>query len=215
VCAVALMLLLLFATVGCGRVPIEVRTAMQKQAAELQQIRTAHRDVLDMLFAQIRTLQLFILKEKEAEMYRRYASGPKIVKLEDGKDGMIYTDPSTAKALPPSGNADLDVIALSTHRLIYEWFEKKGAATEEQLLKRKPEFLKIEEHVLIAQQINQTTAEYLDSLINLRRAEGQLARVLTNRLASIPGVSAVQPSLVKLVVQDTKELEQKLTGRAN
>jgi hypothetical protein len=32
-------------------VPIEARTAMQKQAAELQQIKTAHRDAVDILFA--------------------------------------------------------------------------------------------------------------------------------------------------------------------
>jgi hypothetical protein len=206
-----LVVLLVLVSTGCARVPVEVKTAMEKQAKELQQIKEKHRESVDILFAQIRTLQLYILNEKEKEFQQRYARGPKAAKLESGKDVLIYRDPDTKKTFPPLDNPDLDLIAISTSRLISDWFAAERAKTEDDLLRIKEEFLKLEGHVEIAQQINAAVTEYLDSLVNLRRAQKELANNLTTKLGLISGVAQLQSTVLTLLKPPTtSELENKL-----
>ena len=84
---------------GCGGVPLEVQEAMRQQAEELEQIRTAHRAGVDVLFAQIRQLQLFILAEKERGLRGKYARGPRavpVINLDIGVE--INLHPNTAVA---------------------------------------------------------------------------------------------------------------------
>jgi hypothetical protein len=195
---------------GCAKVPTEVKTAMEKQAEELKQIKAAYKDSVDALFAQVRTLQLYILNEKEKEFQQRYARGPKVVTLEDKKTQVVvYTD-SDGKPLPPSGNVNTDLIALSTNRLISDWFAKKRADTEQQLLVAKEEFMKLQGHIEIAQQINQAVSEYVDSLVNLSKQQKELGSNLTKRLSVLPGAATVQKTLISLLIPDTSELEKTL-----
>jgi hypothetical protein len=194
---------------GCARVPIEVRTAMEKQAAELKQIRQAHQDSVDALFGQVRVLQHFILDDFERRYQEKYASGPKAVLLEDKTPVVIFTD-KAGKGLPPSFNPDRDVIALSTSRIIADWFKKKREESDQKLDRAKADFLKVQDHIQIAQQINAAVSEYVDSLVNLRTKQNELAKTLTQKIGAIPGAAAIQNSAFDLFQVDTKELETKL-----
>jgi hypothetical protein len=204
------LVLFLLASAGCGRVPEEVKTAMEKQAEELKQIKAKHRKSVDILFEQIRVLQLFILDELEKKYQQQYARGPRAVKLDDGRPAVIFTEPVTEKRLPPSGNPDRDVIAISTNRLISEWFREKRATTEKQLLDTKKEFMKLEGHIEIAQQINQAVTAYVDSMVNMRRKQKELGSNLVKKLGVIPGAAPLQSTLIKLLIPDTQDLEKKL-----
>lgn len=210
---ISLVVFCLLAASNCGRAPTELTTAMEKQADELRQIRAMHRESVDILFAQIRALQRFILEEQEKQFQQRYAHGPQTVKLADGSDAVIYSD-SGGKRFPPLGNPDVDVIAVSTSTLIAEWFSKKRIECDDQLEKAKAEFLKIEDHLEIARRINEAVVEYLDSLVQLGKARKELETALVKKLGAIPGAAALQKTLLQLVVPDTQELQKRLPGEA-
>jgi hypothetical protein len=199
---------------GCAHVPTEVRTAMEKQAAELKLIRQAHQDSVEALFQQIRTLQHFILDDFERLYQEKYARGPKAVTLEDKTTAVIFTD-SSGKGFPPSFNPDRDVIAVSTSRMISDYFQKKREESDQKLEAAKAEFLKLQGHIQIAQQINEAVTEYIDSLVNLKRKQGELGQTLTAKVGKIPGLGAIQTTVFDLLKVDTKDLESKLPKPAD
>jgi hypothetical protein len=201
-----LPVVLLGLAAGCARVPVEVRTAMEKQAAELELIRAKHRESIDVLFAQIRRLQLHILDELEKVYLEKYAAGPRVVKLQDNTDAVVYTD-SQGRRLPPSYNPDVDKIAVSTGRIITTWFSQKREESEKELHETKAEFLKLQGHIEITQQINQAVTDYVDSLVNLRRKQKELGTALLKKLPQIPGAAGVQVALTNLMRFDTSALE--------
>jgi len=200
---------LLMLSAGCARVPVEVRTAMERQAAELRLIREKHRESVDLLFAQIHTLQLFILNDLEKLHQEKYARGPRVVRLEDNTEAVVYTD-AEGRRLPPSYNPDTDVIAVSTSRIISEWFENKRKESEQKLQQARQEFMKLEAHIQIAQQINEAVTDYVDSLVNLRNKQKELGDTLIKKLSRIPAVGAVEATVLDLLKVDTRELESKL-----
>ena len=199
----------LLACGGCAHVPTEVRTAMEKQAAELKLIRQAHQDSVEALFQQIETLQHFILDDLERLYQEKYARGPKAVTLEDKTRAVVFTD-DKGKGFPPSFNPDRDVIAVSTSRMISDWFGKKREDSDQKLDAAKAEFLKLQGHVQIAQQINEAVAEYVDSLVNLKRKQNELGQTLTQKVGKIPGLGPIQSAVFDLLKVDTKDLESKL-----
>jgi len=201
-----LPVVLLGLAAGCARVPVEVRTAMEKQAAELELIRAKHRESIDVLFAQIRKLQLHILDELEKVYLEKYAAGPRAVTLQDNTRAVVYTD-AQGRRLPPSYDPDLDKIAVSTGRIITGWFSQKREESEKELHQTKAAFLELQEHIEVAQQINQAVTEYVDSLVNLRRKQKELAGVLLKRLPPIPGAAGVQVALTNLMRFDLSALE--------
>ena len=204
--------LLLTVLSGCARVPVEVRQAMEKQTRELQEIQLKYHEAVDILFAQIKKLQNFILVEKEKEFKRRYARGPKVVKLVDGMEAVIYNS-EDGKPFSPSNNPDVDLIAVSTSVIISEWFMRQREEAETSRSKAKEEFMKLEDHIRIAQKINEAVTEYLDSLINLRGAQNELANALVRKIGMIPSSGPLQPLLVQLLVPETGELESQLRGK--
>ncbi len=193
--------------VGCGGVPLEVEEAMRQQAAELQQIRAAHRDGVDVLFAQIRQLQLFILAEKERTLRRKYARGPRAIRLGDQGTALVYSDPKTQRRNPPSGDPDVDLIALSTSQQITDWFVSERMRTAEELARAKAEFLRLEHHIEITEQINQAVLEYVEALAEFKGKRNQLGKVLLTRLNAIPGAPAIAKGLLKILPSDTADLE--------
>ena len=195
---------------GCGGVPLEVRQAMRQQAAELKQIRAAHRSGVDMLFAQIRQLQLFILAEKERSLRRKYARGPRAVRLGEQGTALVYSDPKTQRRNPPSGDPDVDLIALSTNQKIADWFVAERLRTAEELARGKAEFLRLENHIEITEQINQAVLEYVEALAEFKGKQAELSKGLLTKLKAIPGAPAIAKGLLKILPSETAELEKKL-----
>jgi hypothetical protein len=194
---------------GCAHVPGEVRTAMEKQSAELKLIRQSHQDSVEVLFGQIRALQHFILDDLQRLYEEKYARGPKAVTLEDKSLAVIYTD-DKGKGLPPSFNPDRDVIAISTNRIISDWFQKKREYSDQKLDAAKAEFLKLQGHIQIAQEINEAVTDYVDSLINLKNKQKELGQTLTKQVGRIPGLAGIQTTVLDLLKVDTKDLDAML-----
>ena len=195
---------------GCGGILLEVEQAMRQQAAELEQIRKAHRAGVDVLFAQIRQLQLFILAEKERALRGKYARGPQAVRLGDRGTALIYSDPKTQRRNPPSGDPDVDLIALSTNQIITDWFGAERVRTAEELAGAKEEFLRLENHIEITEQINQAVLEYVESLAELKGKRNELGKMLLTKLNTIPGAPTIAKGLLKILPSQTAELERKL-----
>lgn len=198
---IALPLVLLTFT-ACGeRVPIEVKTAMEKQAAELQQIRESYKSTVDALFAQIRLLQLAILSEQEERIRRKYTVGPRTV---DGK--VLYYD-DQGKPFPPTGNPNLDMIPESKQQAISAFFDKLRSDSEKQLQDLKDEFMKLDNHVEVAQQINIAVSDYITSLVNARNAERELGNNLIAKLGGVNAAGGFPAKVLNLLVPDTKPIE--------
>ena len=195
---------------ACGGMPLEVEQAMRQQAAELEQIRKAHRAGVDLLFAQIRQLQLFILAEKERGLRNKYARGPRAVGLGEQGTALIYSDPKTQRRNPPSGDPDVDLIALSTNQKITDWFVSERMRTAEELARAKAEFLRLENHIEITERINEAVLEYVESLAKLKGKRNELGKVLLTKLNKIPGAPAIAQGLLEILPSKTGELEKEL-----
>jgi hypothetical protein len=196
------VLLLLFTLIGCGeRVPVEVKTAMEKQAAELQQIRASYKSSVDALFAQIRLLQIAILAEKERQIRQKYTIGPKVI---EGK--VSYYD-ANGKPFPPTGDPSLDVLPTDKDKTISDFFDKLRADSEAQLQQTKEEFMKLDGHMEIAEQINTAVSDYITSLVNARNAQRELGNNLLSKLGAIPTGSNLPSKILNLLVPDTTTVE--------
>ena len=200
-----ILALLLFALMpliaACGeQVPIEVKTAMEKQAAELQQIRSAYKSSVDALFAQIRVLQLAVLEENEERLRQKYTIGLRVV-----GDTASYYD-KDGNPYPATGKSS-DVLPADKNKIITEAFARMRADSEKQLLDTKDEFMKLDDHVEIAQQINTAVSDYITSLVNARQAQRELGNNLIAKLGTIPGSSGLPLKLLNLVIPKTEALE--------
>lgn len=195
---------------GCAHVPQQLQTAIAQQSAELKTISDAEQKSLDALFAEIHLLQTTMLSNLESTYLSKYALGPKAVTLDDKSPAVIYTDPKTGKGLPASGNTVVDVIGVSTTEIITKWFTQKRADNEENLQKAKAEFAKIQDHIKIAQEINDALRDYIDSLVNLNAKEKQLGTHLITRLNAVPGISAIQDTVLRTLSIDTSDLDKQL-----
>ncbi len=197
-----LLLLVLPLFTACGeRVPVEVKTAMEKQAAELAQIRASYKSSVDALFGQIRVLQIAILAEQEQRIRRKYTIGPREV---DGK--VLYYD-DAGKPFPPTGNPSLDMIPASKDKTISTFFDKLQADSEKELQDLKEEFMKLDNHVEVAQQINTAVSDYITSLVNARKAQRELGNNLISKLGGLGFAGGFPGKILNLLVPDTKPVE--------
>jgi predicted small lipoprotein YifL len=195
------LLLFMLTLTGCGeRVPVEIQQAMKKQADELQQVRMNYKSAVDILFAQIRVLQLSILDEKEKQIRQKYTIGRKIV------DGQIAFYDKDGNPFPPTGDPDKDIIPVNLNKRITDTFEQMRIDSAEKLDQAKQEFLKLDNNIEIAQQINAAVADYITSLINARNAQRELGTTLLTRLGSIPTAGNLSGRLLNLIVPDTTPL---------
>ncbi len=200
ICVVLLLVLAPLLT-ACGeRVPIEVKTAMEKQAAELQQIRTAYKSSVDALFAQIRVLQLAVLNENEERLRQKYTIGLRVV-----NGNASYYD-QNGDPYPATGKST-DVLPADKNKIITEAFAQMRANSEKQLLEAKDEFMKLNDHVEIAQQINTAVSDYITSLVNARKAQRELGNNLIAKLGTLPGPSNLPAKLLDLIIPKTTALE--------
>ncbi len=197
-----LVLLSSLLTAACGeRVPTEVKTAMEKQAAELQQIRAKYNSSVDALFAQIRLLQVAILDEKEQRIRQKYTIGPKVV------NGVVSYYDANGDPFPPTGDPSLDVLPNDKDKTISLFFDKLRADSEKQLQETKEEFMKLDDHIEIAQEINVAVSDYVTSLVNARKAQRELGQNLLAKLGTFPASSTLPTKILNLLVPDTKPVE--------
>lgn len=204
--ALAILLTALPAFTACGeRVPIEVKTAMEKQAAELAQIRSSYKSSVDALFAQIRLLQLAILAEQEQRIRQKYTVGPRVV---GGK--VLYFD-DTGKPFPPTGDPSVDMIPQNKEQTISAFFDKLRNDSEKQLQDLKEEFMKLDNHVEVAEQINTAVSDYITSLVNARKAQRELGTNLISKLGGVGVAGGFPAKILNLLVPDTKALETNLS----
>lgn len=194
---------------GCGgRVPEEVKTAMLKQKLELEEIKAKYRDSVDILFGQIRTLQLAIIAQKEEEFRQRYAIGCKMIE----EALRCYDDAN--KPFPAAGPGVVEtIIPVDENKLITDAFVGLRADTDAKLQTAKAEFMKLEDHTRIAQDINAAVTEYIESLVKRREAERELTNRLTSKLGLLGPAAAFQKGLLGLLVPDTSALDSKFSGR--
>jgi hypothetical protein len=198
----SVLLLLLPLLSGCGeRVPIEVKTAMEKQAEELAQIRASYKSSVDALFAQIRVLQVAILAEQEKRIRQKYTIGPRVI---DGK--AVYYD-DAGKPFPATGNPSLDVIPTNKDKTISAFFDKLHLDSEKQLLDVKAEFMKLDDHVQVAQEINTAVSDYITSLVNARKAQRELGNNLISKLGGVGIAGGFPAKILNLLVPDTAPVE--------
>src|SRR5687768_3618859 len=186
---------------ACTRVPVEVKTAMEKQALELQQIRASYTSSVDALFAQIRVLQLAVLSENEERLRQKYTIGLKVV-----DDKASYYD-KDGKPYPPTGDPTSDVLPVEKDKIITQYFAKLRVDSEKQLQDTEAEFMKLDGHVQIAQEINTAVSDYITSLVNARNAQRELGNNLLGKLGTLPIGSKVPSKLLDLIVPKTDALE--------
>lgn len=187
---------------ACGEhVPTEVQTAMQKQAAELQQIRANYKASVDILFAQIRVLQLAVLDQKEQQIRQKYTIGPRVV------NGVVGYYDADGNPNPPSGDPSVDVLPTEKDRIISQFFDKLRVDSEAQLQQTKEEFLKLDGHIEIAQEINTAVSDYVTSLVNARNAQRELGKNLLAKLGTIPTGSSLSMKILNLLVPNTTPVE--------
>jgi hypothetical protein len=197
-----LVLLVLPRFAGCGeRVPVEVKTAMEKQAAELAQIRSSYKSSVDALFAQIRVLQIAILAEQEQRIRRKYTVGPRVIA---GK--VLYYD-DNGDPFPATGDPSVDVIPIAKDRTISTFFDKLQADSEKQLQDLKEEFMKLDNHVEVAEQINTAVSDYITSLVNARKAQRELGNNLISKLGGVGIAGGFPGKILNLLVPDTTPVE--------
>jgi len=205
--ALSILLVALPVFIGCGeRVPIEVKTAMEKQAAELTQIRANYKSGVDALFAQIRVLQLAILAEQEQRIRQKYTVGPRTVA---GK--VLYFD-DNGKPFPPSGDPSVDMIPQAKQQAISSGFDKLRNDSEKQLNDLKAEFMLLDDHVEVAEQINVAVSDYITSLVNARKAQRELGTNLISKLGGVATASGFPAKILNLLVPDTKAVESNLAS---
>ena len=186
---------------ACGeRVPVEVKTAMEKQAAELQQIRNSYKSSVDALFAQIRVLQLAVLSENEERLRQKYTIGLKVV-----NGAASYYD-QNGDPYPATGKST-DVLPADKNKIITEFFANLRDTSEKQLQDTKEEFMKLDGHVEIAQDINTAVSDYITSLVNAQKAQRELGNNLISKLGSLPGPSNLPTKILNLLIPKTDSLE--------
>lgn len=200
--AIPVLFFLLLMTTACGeRVPVEVKTAMEKQAAELAQVRASYKSSVDALFAQIRLLQVSILDEKEQRIRQKYTIGPRVI------DGNVSYYDTNGKPFPPTGDPSLDVLPTDKDKTISQFFDKLRTDSEAQLQQVKEEFLKLDDHIQIAQEINTAVSDYVTSLVNARKAERQLGNNLLAKLGTLPAGSNLPAKILNLLIPNTGPVE--------
>src|SRR5215469_4560610 len=66
------------ALLGCYKAPVELKTALEKQASELAQISSAYNENIDHLLTALETVQLDYLKQAEDQLRTKYSYEGKI-----------------------------------------------------------------------------------------------------------------------------------------
>jgi len=173
---------------ACVKAPVELKTAVTRQAEEISTIKQAYEANITKLLAALEKCQLDYLQEAQDNLRAKY--------LFEGRIGA-----------PAGPNADPDLlgIRLKTEKKILEFFDGKRAAVRDSFEKKRTEFLKLQTNIDNAAKINSALADYLDSVIRLRKAQDTFAQTLLSHLGSLDKALPIVGQVVDEVVRVTDE----------
>jgi hypothetical protein len=173
---------------GCVKAPLELRTALERQAAELQQIDASYTTNIDSLLNSLEKLQMDYLDEAEQRLREKY--------LHEGKIGEKVTPASDPKLL---------VIRLESVQKIDAFFKAKREAVRSNFVAKRKEFMKLRQSLDNAAQINDAMKGYVDSVIRLRKAQDTFGNTLLERVSALPAVPPITGRVVDEVIRVTNE----------
>lgn len=184
---------------GCIKAPLELKTAMSRQAEEISTIHRAYEANITNLLAALEKSQMDYLQQAEDNLRTKY--------LFEGKIG---------EAAGPNSDPDLVAIRLKTEKRILELFTTKRALVRANFEKKRFEFLKLQANIDNVAKINSAMSDYVDSLIRLRRAQDSLGQALLNHLGSLDKSVPIISGLVDEVIHVTgDELDKFLPEKAS
>jgi hypothetical protein len=169
----------------CFKAPMELKTAVARQAEEITRINQAYQANITKLLAALERSQLDYLQQAEDGLRSKY--------LFEGKIGEKATSNS---------DPDLLAIRLTTEKKILDFFNKKRALVHDNFEKKRTEFLKLQINIDNAAKINSAISDYVDSLIRLRKAQDTFGQALLSHVGtldkSLPIISEVVDEVVKV-----------------
>jgi len=173
---------------GCFKAPLELKTALQKQAADLQQINTAYSQNIDGLLTALETIQMDYLKQAEDQIRSKY--------LYEGKIGEKATSTS---------DPDLLIIRVTAEKKITGFFSQKREQVHVNFADKRKEFMKLQQSIDNAIVVNQAMSDYVDSLIRLRKAQDTFGKTLLTRVSSVVPVPAISSKVIDEVIRVTDQ----------
>ena len=173
---------------GCFKAPLELKTALQKQAADLQQINTAYSQNIDSLLTALEVIQMDYLKQAEDQIRSKY--------LFEGKIGEKVTSAS---------DPDLLIIRVSAEKKITGFFSQKREQVHANFADKRKEFMKLQQSIDNAIVVNQAMSDYVDSLIRLRKAQDTFGKTLLTRVSSVVPVPAISGKVIDEVIRVTDQ----------
>jgi hypothetical protein len=173
---------------GCYKAPLELRTALEKQAKELAQISSAYNENIDHLLTALEGVQLDYLKQAEDQLRTKYAYEGKI-----GEKAGAGSDP------------DLLIIRLASNKKISDYFSQKRDQVHKNFADKRKEFMKLQQSIDNASAVNQAMSDYVDSLIRLRKAEDTFGKTLLTRISTVVPVPAISPTVIDEVIRVTNQ----------
>lgn len=178
-----------FACTACFKAPMELKTAMTRQAQEITQINQAYQANITALLNALEKSQLDYLQQAEDNLRAKY--------LYEGKIG----EPAGRNA-----DANLLVIRLATENKILAFFDSKRTLVHDSFEKKRAEFLKLQTNIDNIAKINSAVSEYVDSLLRLRKAQDAFGQALLSRVntldKSLPIISQIVDETVRVTGEE-------------
>jgi hypothetical protein len=178
-----------FACTACFKAPMELKTAITRQAEEITKINQAYQTNITALLNALEKSQLDYLQQAEDNLRAKY--------LHEGK----ITEPAGTNA-----DANLLVIRLTTENKILAFFDSKRTLVHDSFEKKRVEFLKLQTNIDNIAQINRAMSEYVDSLLRLRKAQDAFGQALLSRVntldKSLPIISQIVDETVRVTGEE-------------
>ncbi len=187
-CLLACASALTISLVSCFKAPLELKTALEKQAAELQQINTAYSQNIDVLLTALEALQIDYLRQAEDQLRSKYLYEGKI-----GERAVAASDP------------DLLIIRVTTEKKITSYFSRKQEQVHANFANKRKEFMKLQQSIDNATAVNQAMADYVDSLIRLRKAQDTFGKTLLTRITAVAPVPPISSKVIDEVIRVTDQ----------
>lgn len=173
---------------GCYKAPLELKTALEKQANELAQISSAYNENIDHLLTALETLQLDYLKQAEEQLRTKYSY--------EGKIG---------EKAGPGSDPDLLIIRLVSDKKISDYFSQKREQVHKNFADKRKEFMKLQQNIDNASAVNQAMSDYVDSLIRLRKAQDTFGKTLLTRISQVAPVPPISGKVIDEVIRVTNQ----------
>jgi hypothetical protein len=194
-----LLITIAAASAGCFKAPMELKTAMTRQAEEIGRINQAYQTNITALLGALEKSQLDYLQQAEDNLRTKY--------LFEGKIG---------EAAGANADPDLLAIRLTTEKKILTFFDAKRALVHDSFEKRRTEFLKLQTNIDNIAKINSAMSEYVDSLIRLRKAQDAFGQALLSHVGTLDKSLPIISQVVDQVVRVTgEEVDKFLPGEAS